>query len=136
MEVRQTIDKRAISFSRNKKALYKEISRKCYRLRKVSNVQVDILAGQGNKVRTLSRSTNLAKTYYNANAQQYIYYHAPAWDGTYYDQRDGTITTADDGSYTYRISGVPEVGDKRQVFDVPFKLDSKEHTVRHVAFSA
>ncbi len=132
----QTVDDQAIAFSSDKNALYNDISMQYYLLRNISNVQVDILDGQGNKVTTLSSSTNQTKTYYDAHSQQYIYYNAPAWDGTYYDQRDGNIKTADDGSYTYRISGVPEGGDKRQVFDVPFKLDSKAPTVRHVALSA
>ena len=132
----QTVDDQAIAFSSDKNALYNDISMKYYLLRNISNVQVYILDGRGNKVTTLSSSTNQTKTHYDAHSQKYIYYNAPAWDGAYYDQRDGNIKTADDGSYTYRISGVPEGGDKRQVFDVPFKLDSKAPTVRHVALSA
>ncbi|MBV7609734.1 hypothetical protein KVQ85_25040, partial [Escherichia coli] len=99
----QTVDDQAIAFSSDKNALYNDISMKYYLLRNISNVQVDILDGQGNKVTTLSSSTNRKKTYTNAHSQQYIYYHDQAWDGTYYDKRDGNIKTADDGSDTSLI---------------------------------
>ena len=131
-----TIDEKAIAISSSKDAIYNGISMQYYLLRNISNVQVDVLDGQGNKLTTLSSSTNQTKTYYDANAGMYIYYQAPTWDGTYYDQRDGNIKTAQDGSYTYRLSGVPEGGNKRQTYDVPFKLDSKAPDVRNLSLTS
>ena len=133
---KQTVDDKAVAFSSDKNALYNDISMQYYLLRNISDVQVDVLDNHGNKVTTLSSTTNQTKTYYDSTGRNYTYYRAPAWDGTYYDQRDGNIKTAADGNYTYRISGVPEGGDKRQTYDVAFTLDSKAPTVRHVALTS
>ncbi|HAJ55165.1 MAG TPA: hypothetical protein DCL56_10980, partial [Lactobacillus sp.] len=45
-----TIDEKAIAISSSKDAIYNGISMQYYLLRNISNVQVDVLDGQGNKL--------------------------------------------------------------------------------------
>lgn len=125
----------AVAFSTSSSALYNGIGMQYYMLRNTRDVKVEILDSSGNIVTTLSSSANQIKTIYRPSAGRYSYYYPPTWDGTYYDQSDGVVKHAKDGQYVYRISAVPSGGDRRQAYDVLFKLDSKAPVVRNVSLA-
>lgn len=126
------IDPDAVALSTTEDAVYNKIAMQYYLLRNISQVKVQVLDSQGKLVTTLSTSTNQTKTYYDSNSGSWVYYHAPSWDGTYYNQQNGKIETVADGTYTYRLTGTPEGGNKPQTYDVKFKVDSKAPELRNL----